>query len=88
MLQVGRSRVRISTMSLNSFNLPNLSSRTMAMGFTQRLTKLSTKRSFLGTAWPARMADNLTDICEPKSLDNVRSSTTHNPIGLHGLLQG
>jgi hypothetical protein len=35
-----------------------------------------------------RKADNLTAICEPTDLDNVGSSTSHNPIGLHGLLQG
>jgi hypothetical protein len=34
---------------------------------------------------PARKADNVTDICES---ENVAASTSHNPIGLHGLLQG
>jgi hypothetical protein len=37
---------------------------------------------------PTRNSDNLTKICEPIVLDNVGSSTFHNPIGLHGLLQG
>jgi hypothetical protein len=34
-----------------------------------------------------RKADNLTTICEPIVLD-VGTSTSHNPMGLHGLLQG
>jgi hypothetical protein len=36
---------------------------------------------------PTSKADNLTAICEPIVLDNVGSLTSHNPIGLHGLLQ-
>jgi hypothetical protein len=40
------------------------------------------------TERPARKADNLAAICEPTVLDNVGSSTSHNPIGLHGLLRG
>jgi hypothetical protein len=37
---------------------------------------------FLGSkARPVRKADNLTAICE----STVGSSTSHNPIGLHGL---
>jgi hypothetical protein len=35
---------------------------------------------------PARKADNLTAICE-LSVDNVGPSTSHNPMGLYGLLQ-
>jgi hypothetical protein len=31
--------------------------------------------------------DNLTAICEPDCLDNVGSLTSHNSIGLYGLLQ-
>jgi hypothetical protein len=34
-----------------------------------------------------RRPDNLTAICEP-TVDNVGSLTSHNPIGLQGLLQG
>jgi hypothetical protein len=40
MLQAGRSRVRFPMRSLNFFNLPNPSSRNMALGSTQPLTKL------------------------------------------------
>jgi hypothetical protein len=43
---------------------------------------------FLGSkVWPMRRADNLTTICAD-CLDNVGSLTSHNPIGLQGLLQG
>jgi hypothetical protein len=47
------------------FNLPNPSSRTMALGSTPPLTEMST-RKFLGRKGrPARKADNLTAIREP-----------------------
>jgi hypothetical protein len=40
MLQSGRSRV---SDEVDVFNLPNLSSRTMALGSTQTLTEMSTR---------------------------------------------
>jgi hypothetical protein len=43
MLQAGRSRVPFPMRSLDCFNLPNPSSRTMALGSTQSLTEMSTK---------------------------------------------
>jgi hypothetical protein len=47
------------------FNLPNPSSRTMALGSTQPLTEMST-RNIPGGEWQlALKADNLTAICEP-----------------------
>jgi hypothetical protein len=47
------------------FNLPNPSSRTMALGLTQPLTEMST-RNILGVKGrPERKADNLTAIYEP-----------------------
>jgi hypothetical protein len=42
MLRAGSSRVRVPMRSLNFFNLPNPSSRTMALEFTQPLTETST----------------------------------------------
>jgi hypothetical protein len=46
------------------FNLPNPSSRTMALGSTQALTEMSTRKNLPGgKVWPVRKADNLT-ICE------------------------
>jgi hypothetical protein len=56
----------------------------MALGLTQPLTEISIKKMFLGSR--ARPALN-TDIVTAACLDNVGSSTSHNPLGLHGLLQ-
>jgi hypothetical protein len=47
-LQAGKSLVRVSMRSLNCFNWPNPSSRTMALGMTQSLTKMSIRRSLWG----------------------------------------
>jgi hypothetical protein len=47
------------------FNLPNPSSRTMALGSTQPLTDMSTRNLPGGKKWPAHRADNLAAICEP-----------------------
>jgi hypothetical protein len=66
MLQAGRARARVPMRSLDFFNLPNPSSRTMTLGSTQPLTEMST-RNFPGGGGkerPARKVDNLTAICE------------------------
>jgi hypothetical protein len=47
------------------FNVFNPSCSTVALGFTQSLTEMSTRRSFWGKARRARKADNLTAIPEP-----------------------
>jgi hypothetical protein len=53
MLQAGRSRVRVAMRLFNFFILPNLSNRNMALGFTQPLREMSSRKSFL--CWnPAR----------------------------------
>jgi hypothetical protein len=64
MLQAGRSPVRIPD-KVDIFNLPNPSSRTMALGSTQPLTKMSTRNLPGGKRRPARRADNLAAIYEP-----------------------
>jgi hypothetical protein len=46
-------------------NLPNPSSRTMALGSTQPLTGMSSRNLPGGKRWPTRKADNLTAIYEP-----------------------
>jgi hypothetical protein len=49
------------------FNLPNPYSHTMALGSTQALTEMSTGNlpwGGGGKARPARLANNLTAICE------------------------
>jgi hypothetical protein len=43
MIQGERWRVRVPVWSLNFFNLPNPSSRTMVLGSTQPLTEMSTR---------------------------------------------
>jgi hypothetical protein len=64
MLQAGRSRDRIPD-EVDFFNLPNPSSRIMALGSTQPLTEMSTRNIPGGEGRPARKADNLTAFCEP-----------------------
>jgi hypothetical protein len=63
---------------VNVFNLPNISSRTMALGSTQPLTEMSTTDLPGVKGRPALKADNLT----------VGVSTSHRPMSFHGLLQG
>jgi hypothetical protein len=65
MLQAGGSRVRIPDEVTGFFNSPNPSSRTMALGSTWPLTKMSTRNLPGGKGRPARIADYLTAICEP-----------------------
>jgi hypothetical protein len=47
------------------FNLPNPSSRTMALGSTQPLREMSTRNLPEGKGRPTRKADKLTALCEP-----------------------
>jgi hypothetical protein len=67
------------------FNLPNPSSPGVGSA--------SNRNEYQESSWgvkddrSARKAD-LTAICEPIFLENVGTSTSHNPMGLHGLLQG
>jgi hypothetical protein len=65
MLQAGKSPVRVPDEVDFFFNLPNLSSRTMALGSTQPLTEMSTSNIPGGKKRPARTTDNLATICEP-----------------------
>jgi hypothetical protein len=67
MLKAGRSPVRVPD-EVDFFNLPNHSSRTMALGSTQSLTKMSTRKLPGGKKRPARRTDNLAAIYKP----NVR----------------
>jgi hypothetical protein len=64
MLQAGRSEVGVPD-EVNFFNLPNPSSRTMALGSIPPLTEMSTRKLPGGKKRPARTADNLAVICEP-----------------------
>jgi hypothetical protein len=64
MPQAGRSPVRVSD-EVDFFNLPNHSSRTMALGSTQPLTKISARNLPGVKKRPALRADNLPAIYEP-----------------------
>jgi hypothetical protein len=89
MLQAGRSRDRVPMRWIFFFfNLPNPSSRTM--GPTQPLTEMSTRNLGVAGVKGSRRV-RLTTLPPSVSLlsrQNVGASTSHNPMGLHGLLQG
>jgi hypothetical protein len=57
--------VRVPMRSLDFFDRPNPSSRTMAVGWTQALTEMSASNLPGGKWRSSRKADNLTAICEP-----------------------
>jgi hypothetical protein len=59
----------------------------MALASTQLVTKMSTRKLSGSKGRQARKAHNLTAICEPIIKKNVGASTSHNPVGLHGVLQ-
>jgi hypothetical protein len=60
----------------------------MALGSTQPRTEMSTRNLHGGEGRPARKADNLAAMCEPIVKIKGGASTSHNSMGLHGLLQG
>jgi hypothetical protein len=63
MLQAGKSRVRFPMRALDFFfNWPYPSSRNMALGSTQPLTRMSTRNLPGGKGRSARKAENLTVI--------------------------
>jgi hypothetical protein len=64
MLQAERSPVRVPD-EVDFFNLPNPSSRTMALWSTKPLTEMSTRNLPGGKKRPALRADNLATISEP-----------------------
>jgi hypothetical protein len=64
MLQAERSPVRVPD-EVDFSNLPNPSNRTMALGSTQPLTKMSTRNFPGGKKRPAHRADNFTAIYQP-----------------------
>jgi hypothetical protein len=77
-----RSHVEVPMRSLHFFNLPNPSSRTMAQVFTQPL-KEQYQKIFFGGVLLTTYLPSVSWLSR-----HVGSSTSHNPIGLHGLLQG
>jgi hypothetical protein len=59
----------------------------MALGSTQPLTEMGT-RIFLGVKGGRRVRLTSPPSVSRMSRENVGASTSHNPMGLHGLLQG
>jgi hypothetical protein len=64
MLQAARSPVRVPD-EVDFCDLPNPSSRTMALGSTQPLTEMSTRNLLGGKKRSARRADNFAAIYKP-----------------------
>jgi hypothetical protein len=73
------------------FNCPNPSSRTMALGSTQPLTEMSIRNLPEGGGVDGGRRVGLTTLppsVSRLSRQNVGASVSHNPMGLHVLLQG
>jgi hypothetical protein len=87
MLQAGRSPVRVPN-EMDFFNLPTTSSRTMGLGSTQPLTEMSTRKFPGGKSCRRVGLTTLPQSVSRLSRKYVGASTSHNPMGLHGLLQG
>jgi hypothetical protein len=65
--------IRVPMRSLNFFNLLNPSSGTLALGLTEHLTEMSTRRCFWGKALPSHKANKRTAICRPIILVNMET---------------
>jgi hypothetical protein len=83
MLQAGMSLVRVPD-EWTFFNLPNPSSRTMALGSTQPLREMST-RNFPGSKNGRRVGLTTLSPSMSRMSENVGASTSRNPKSLHGL---
>jgi hypothetical protein len=78
-----------STHEVDFFNLPNPSSRTMALGSTQPLTEISTRNLPAGVKGRQRIGLTTLPLSMRRlSRKNVGASISQNPMGLHELLQG
>jgi hypothetical protein len=84
MLQGGRSPIRIPD-KVDFFNLPNPSSRTMALGSTQPLDRNEYQESSWGVKSGRRVGLTTLPPSVSRMSENVGASTSRNPKGLHGL---
>jgi hypothetical protein len=69
------------------FNLPNPSSRIVALRSIEPLTEISTGDIFGGMAAGAYGRQNSQPFMSRFSKENVGASTSHNPMALHCALQ-
>jgi hypothetical protein len=83
MLQAGRSPVRDPD-EVDFFNLPNPLNRTMALGSTQPLTEMSS-RKFPGSKGRRRVGLTTLPPSVSRMSENVGASTSHSPKGLRGM---
>jgi hypothetical protein len=60
----------------------------MALGSTQPLTEMSTRNLPRGKGRPAHKPEKTSPPYGADCLEIVGASMSHNPMGLHGLLQG
>jgi hypothetical protein len=89
MLLAGRSRVRF-LMTLLVFLIDLILPQ---LHYGPRVDSACNKNEYQESSWgvkvqPARKADKFTATCKPNVYKNMRASTSHNPIGLHGRVQG
>jgi hypothetical protein len=88
MLQAGRSRDQVLTRWIFFFNLPNPFSRTMAL-----VDSASNRNEYQESSCGEKGGRRVGLTTSPPSVSrlsrqNVGTSTSHNPMGLRGLLQG
>jgi hypothetical protein len=84
MLQVGRSPVLVLD-KVDFFNLPNPSSRTMAVGSTRPLTEMSIGNLPGGVKSGRRVGLTNLSPSVSRMYVNVGASTSRNPKAFHGL---
>jgi hypothetical protein len=70
---------------MDFFNLPNPSSRTMALGSTQPLTEISTRDLPRGKQGGRRVGLTTLPSSMSRMSENVGASISRNRKGLHGL---
>jgi hypothetical protein len=91
MLQVGKVAGSIADEVNGIFNWPNPSSRTVALGSTQPLTKMST-RNIPGRGGGVKSGRHVRLQSHRRLradyLKNAGASLSHNPMFIHGLLYG